>query len=149
MPRPEGLISISSNCDGLALSNPCASCGEKLTSSLELRQITMRLLARSYCTAIALGTDACKCSPRRFASSKLSYPAMNVLPSAAQRFQVSRQNPLDIRDFSPRESVVLPNLGRSRRTAQVEWGLATSSDRMHVSRPMIVRLNHRAQSIKS
>src|SRR6266446_7343937 len=97
MPRPEGLISISSSCEGLAFSNPCASCGEKLTSSLELRWTTIRPVARSYLTAIALGPDARIRSPRRFAISKLSYLAMNVLPCAAQRFQLTRQDSLDMR----------------------------------------------------
>ena len=46
MLKPEGLISISSSWDGLAFSNPCASRGKKLTSSLELRWRTMRPVAR-------------------------------------------------------------------------------------------------------
>jgi hypothetical protein len=149
MPKPEGLISISSNCDGLAFSNPCASRGEKLTSSRELRWITTRPVARSYCAAIALGTDARIRSPRRVAISNLSYPAMNVPPRAAQRFQMIHQNSFDLRDLSPRESVVLPDLGRPRPTVQVEYRFTTSSDHMHMSRPVIIRINHSAQSIKS
>jgi hypothetical protein len=47
MPKPEGLISISVSCEGLAFSSPCTSTGEKLTISLELRWITMRPVLRS------------------------------------------------------------------------------------------------------
>jgi hypothetical protein len=109
----------------------------------------MRPTARSYRAAIALGTDARMRSPRRFATSNLSYPAMNVLPCAAQHFYVIRQDSLDVRDFSPRESIVFSNLAWSCRAVQSEDSLATSPDHMHVSRPVVVRVDYRAQSIKS
>ncbi len=32
---------------------------------------------------------------------------------------------------------------------QVKYALATSSDHVHMSRPVVIRIDHRAQSIKS
>src|SRR6266566_8809010 len=63
-----------------------------------------------------------------------------VLPSASHS--------LDTRDFSPRKSVILPELYRSRRTVQIEYGLTSSSDHMNMSRPVIVRIDRHPQSVK-
>jgi hypothetical protein len=42
-----------------------------------------------------------------------------------------------------------PNLGRPSRAFQIEYCLRSSSDHMHVGWPVIVWVNHHAQSIKS
>jgi hypothetical protein len=84
-----------------------------------------------------------------FAISNLSYPAMNVLPCCAQHLQVTSKDSLDLGDFPSRESVIFPNLNRSRPAIQMDYSLATSANDMNLCRPVVIRINHCAQSIKS
>ena len=69
-------------------------------------------------------------------------------PRSASRFQICRQ----IDRYSPkrtgRESIVLPQVHRPNRAAQVEHGLVTRSDYMDVRRTVIVGVDHDSQALE-
>jgi hypothetical protein len=44
--------------------------------------------------------------------------------------------------------MVLPELYRSGRTVQIEYGLTTTPNHMDMGRPMIVRIDHNTQPIE-
>jgi hypothetical protein len=59
--------------------------------------------------------------------------------------QALRQCGLDAANLRPREAVVLPKFRPPCRTVQVENSLAAAVHNVHVSRPVIVRINHDPQ----
>jgi len=73
---------------------------------------------------------------------------MNALPFAAQPVQVIHQHTFYLRDLAARESVVFPKFDRSRRTLQIEDRLTAAPDHMHMSWPMIIRVDNYPHSAK-
>src|SRR5229473_2168586 len=136
MPRPEGLISISANCSGLAFSKPCASRGAKPISRPELRRITIRLLRRSYRAAVAEGPAWTRRVARFVALANSSCEAMDPLPFAAQRCQTARQLGRIAGGFAPWKPVILAQLNRARRAVQAKNRFAAVSNDMYMRRAM-------------
>jgi len=74
---------------------------------------------------------------------------MNVLPCLAQLPQMTRQGGFDRPDFSPRKSVVFPELYRPCRTVEIEYRFTAPSDDVNMSRSMIIWINCHPETIKS
>jgi hypothetical protein len=78
---------------------------------------------------------------------------MNSLPCLAKLVRVLRQRTLDVRgnvrEFPSRKPVILPKLHRPCPAVQIEYSFTAPSNHMYVSRPVVVWINHDAQSIKS
>src|SRR5438105_627721 len=73
---------------------------------------------------------------------------MNLLPCSAKLFQVPSDSLLHLPDLSSRKSIILTQLRWSARTVQVEDGFTVRPNHMDMSRPMVVRVDHHAQSSK-
>jgi hypothetical protein len=71
---------------------------------------------------------------------------MDSLPFAAQNGEIGAQSCLYAVEFSRSESVILPQFGWSARTAQIEHGLAALANHMDMRRPVIIGIDHDAQS---
>jgi hypothetical protein len=67
---------------------------------------------------------------------------MDVPPPGAEPRDLCRQRRRDPRRLSTAESIILPQLGRPDRTMEIEYGLATVADHMHVRRPMVIGVDH-------
>jgi len=65
---------------------------------------------------------------------------MNVLPCLAQLPQMTRQGGFDRPDFSPRKSVVFPELYRPCRTVEIEYRFTAPSDDVNM-RPTVLRFD--------
>ena len=74
---------------------------------------------------------------------------MKLLPCPAQFFRAVRQDAKDVPDLTPRESIVFPEIRRSGWTVQMEDRLATTPNGVDVRRPMIIRIDHNPQPVKS
>lgn len=62
--------------------------------------------------------------------------------------QILDKRIMNLVQFPFLEPMVLPQLRRPKRTMQFEYGLASLSNHMHVSRPMIVRKDHYNQTVE-
>src|SRR3954451_16603091 len=140
-------MAISARSSGVAVSNPCASCGGKATSTPVLSSTTIRSRSSSYRAATAWGAVRSLLRPLALAAANsLSVVvAMDLPPGPAQGAQVPTDMPLDPTELRRRKAVVLAQLRRPAGAAQVEHRRVPAAEHVHMRWAMVVRVDHEPQ----